>query len=410
MESAVHVTESTISESPPGDGDGSSGQINGPPGQINGPPGQTFNMEAAFLKMSGEMGQMTTLLGRICEHLPITDARGSYGPPGSHAEGRKRRHSASSGADSEDGSPNRRTSKDDFNAISVTASEDEVNNLLGLNVTEPAEPGAAAVPNDELLTELSAVLTDEAKTGPKVTQQLADIVNKRWDNKLVPDKINKILEKYAQPENCSEVTVTRVNSGIWARADTGQRKTDLRLANMQQALQKATFATVLTTDQLVAIKNDPKSAPPHLNEMITNNIDAIALLGHIAHELSQFRREKLKPALKPEYHALCSPEANIASTNTCLAMISPNRYRMQTKPTALEMLLGRPRTVDPFGETPPGNRNTAVMPTEVALAQHTDSLFWGKGPNQTSGRNTTTVRKRAKRNNATSGTTQNFGK
>ena len=142
MESTAHVTESTVSVSPPGDVDGSSGQINGPPGQINGPPGQPFNMEAAFLKMSCEMGQMTTLLGRICEHLPITDARESYGRP----EGRKRRHSASSVADSEDGSPNRRTSKDDLDAISVTASEDEVNNLLGLNITEPAEPGGRSSP------------------------------------------------------------------------------------------------------------------------------------------------------------------------------------------------------------------------------------------------------------------------
>ena len=303
MESVVNGTESTVSVSPPGKADGSSGQINGP-------QGQTFNMEAAFLKMSGEMGQMTTLLGRICEHLPITDARESHSPPGSHTQGRKRRHSVSS-ADSEDGSPNRHTPKDDLDAISVMASEDDVNNLLGLNVTEPGE---AAAPNNELFTELSAVLTDEEKKGPKVTQQLADIVNKRWDNKLVPNKINKILEKYAQPEICSAVTVTRVNSGIWARADAGQRKADLRLANMQQSLQKATFAMVLTTDKLVAIKNDPNSAPPHLNEMITNNIDAIALLGHVAHDLLQFRQEKLQPTLKQEYHALCSSEANIAST------------------------------------------------------------------------------------------------
>ena len=65
-----------------------------------------------------------------------------------------------------------------------------MNNLLGLNVTEPVE---GAAPNNELLTELSAVLTDEEKKGPKVNQKLADIVNKRWDNKLAPDKINKIL-------------------------------------------------------------------------------------------------------------------------------------------------------------------------------------------------------------------------
>ena len=52
---------------------------------------------------------------------------------------------------------------------------------------------------------------------------------------------------------------------------------------MQQSLQKATFATVLKTNELVVIKNEPNSAPPHLNEMIANNIDAKALL-------SQFQR------------------------------------------------------------------------------------------------------------------------
>ena len=277
--------------------------------QINGPPGQTFNMEAAFLKISGEMGQMTTLLGRICEHLPITDARESNGPP------------------------------------------------PRLNVTEPGE---AAAPNDELLTELSAVLTDEEKKVSKLTQQLADIVNKRWDNKLAPDKMNKILEKYAQPENCSAVTVTRVNPEIWARADAGQRKADLRLANMQQSLQKATFAKVLTTNKLVVIRNDPNSAPPHLNEMITNNIDAIALLGHVGHELSHFWREKLKPALKPEYHALCSSETNIASTKYLFGDDLAKQIRHANETNRIWKAVGssknsRPFRRDPFWQHKPSN-------------------------------------------------------
>ena len=50
------------------------------------------------------------------------------------------------------------------------------------------------------------------------------------------------------------------------------------------------------------------------NELITNNVDVVALLGHAAHELSHLRREKLKPALKPAYHALCSSETPTAST------------------------------------------------------------------------------------------------
>jgi len=67
---------------------------------------------------------------------------------------------------------------------------------------------------DELLTELRASLIDDEKKGPKITTQLAAIVNKRWAKKLAPEKITSILEKYSQPENCSEVTVTRVNPEI----------------------------------------------------------------------------------------------------------------------------------------------------------------------------------------------------
>lgn len=62
------------------------------------------------------------------------------------------------------------------------------------------------------------------------------------------------------------------------------------------------------------MKNDPKSTSLQLNELITNNIDVVALLGHAAHELSHLRREKLKPALKPAYYALCSSETITAST------------------------------------------------------------------------------------------------
>ena len=48
--------------------------------------------------------------------------------------------------------------------------------------------------------------------------------------------------------------------------------------------------------------------------MITNNIDVLALLGHTPRELSHLRREKLKPAIKPAYHALCSSETITTST------------------------------------------------------------------------------------------------
>lgn len=69
----------------------------------------------------------------------------------------------------------------------------------------------------------------------------------------------------------------------------------------------------MTTDKLLGMKNDLKNTL-QFNELITNNIDVVALLGHAAHELSHLRWEKLKPALQSAYHALCSSETLTAST------------------------------------------------------------------------------------------------
>ena len=80
------------------------------------------------------------------------------------------------------------------------------------------------------------------------------------------------------------------------------------MANLHQALQKATFATLSNADKLLILKARDNSASLSVNvhEMLGNCIDTVALLSHAVTEISQLRREKLKPSLKSEYHILCS--------------------------------------------------------------------------------------------------------
>ena len=112
------------------------GENSWPPSQINDPPGQGLNIQAAFGKLSADFGKLTTHLGRICEHLPVPDARENRDLAGSRTTSRKRRHSGSSSDFEEDSSPWHKTSKDDVDSISITASEEDVNELL-LNSSEP---------------------------------------------------------------------------------------------------------------------------------------------------------------------------------------------------------------------------------------------------------------------------------
>ena len=86
-----------------------------------------------------------------------------------------------------DSSPRHKPPNIDIDAISVTASEENVNEPLS-----NSEPGATINSkmdvNDELLTELSIGLIDKKKKAPKVTTQLAAILNKQWAKKLAPEK------------------------------------------------------------------------------------------------------------------------------------------------------------------------------------------------------------------------------
>ena len=74
------------------------------------------------------------------------------------------------------------------------------------------------------------------------------------------------------------------------------------------------FANLSSANELLALKTTNKTPTKEIvNHMLANSIDTLALLGHAVSELSQLWQEKLKPALKPEYHSLCTAPAQTES-------------------------------------------------------------------------------------------------
>ncbi|KAK3745292.1 hypothetical protein QZH41_013949 [Actinostola sp. cb2023] len=194
---------------------------------------------------------------------------------------------------------------DEDDSLSVQASGDELNEL----VNEPPTTGGDSskvndTASDEVLKELEAAILEDDKLGPKIRQQLADIAIKCWGKKLPQDKITGLVEKHPMPENCVDIKVPRVNTEIWQTLDPAGRKSDLRLTNMQQNLQRATSAALTMCEKVLALKmeNDVSKS------ILADGIDNIALLGHVGAELSCFRREQMKPGLKHDFRPLCSKE------------------------------------------------------------------------------------------------------
>ncbi len=77
------------------------------------------------------------------------------------------------------------------------------------------------VPDDTLLDEISRHLEGEEETSGPLPAKLAEIIEKRWHNKLAPNKLTEKLEKYLKPENCK---LTCYSKGQQKYLDqTGQR-------------------------------------------------------------------------------------------------------------------------------------------------------------------------------------------
>ncbi len=162
--------------------------------------------------------------------------------------------------------------------------------------TDSGENGEAPNTNsseaeDDLLSEIAQEFSNEATTGPNVSQQLADILNQRWSSKLDESKLKSKMEKHDRPENCEKLSVPKVNPEIWSKLQHTTRGSDLRLANFQKTLVKVRAALTKSADSLLNIRAKQTSSDPELKQqladLVTNNMDALAVLGHVHVELTQ---------------------------------------------------------------------------------------------------------------------------
>ncbi|CAB4001359.1 Hypothetical predicted protein, partial [Paramuricea clavata] len=169
--------------------------------------------------------------------------------------------------------------------------------------TESAETKANE--EDAFLTTLALEYSADAKTSSPVSTQLADIVNKRWSSKLSDDKFKEKIAKYDRPENCERLFAPKVNPEIWSRISNMGQRQDLKLVAIQKTL--VAVGTALTQSaqllmnarQTGGIRRHEGGENNTMNEVLTLQVDALALLGH-TYDLSLRRRETMKPSLNKE--------------------------------------------------------------------------------------------------------------
>ena len=257
-------------------------------GSSSSQPGETLAKTLSDINVN--MGTMASLLQSIV-------ARQDSKPQ------KKRRHSphdlSSADSESEDNdheaSGKRRREEDE---LSISPSDEDINEFLEESNPKEAEVTAKTTePKEEveLLKSLEADFSDDELVGAKINQRLANIASKRWGITPHNDKLKALLAKHAKPENCPDITTVRVNPEIWDQRNNFRRKADLRVSNIQQALQKATFGILKVCDKLV------DQQPSTDKETLAANIDAIVLSGHAFGSFPAYAASRLNRPLKPSF-------------------------------------------------------------------------------------------------------------
>ncbi|CAB3991207.1 Hypothetical predicted protein [Paramuricea clavata] len=165
------------------------------------------------------------------------------------------------------------------------------------------------LPDEDLLQELEQQFSEDKSLGSAVGKKLATIAINRWTEKLSPDKIKEINEKYKQPLNCEAMRVSRINPEIRSQISQHKNKTDLRLSKTQQNVQKAVFATLQMAETLSAKKQHSALTENKKGNdreaLLRIAVNLIAMLEHMNADVMSMRQESIKPALKPEFQKIC---------------------------------------------------------------------------------------------------------
>ena len=166
---------------------------------------------------------------------------------------------------------------------------------------------------DALLDDIVQSLTESEKTAPSVADKLAKIVNSRWLTKLNNNSFKEKMAKYDRPLNGEKLLTPKVNPEIWSRLDRQTRGKDLKLSSTQSVLTHIGSIAARTTDMLLKAKSKNDLASLDLDAMIRMKADAIALLGHVSFDISQRRRDTIRPHLNKDYATLCSSNVPITA-------------------------------------------------------------------------------------------------
>ena len=167
------------------------------------------------------------------------------------------------------------------------------------------EPGKNRNP---LISKLTKTLQLTEHVGPAIDGDLASLVDKIRREKANEDKITDLKKQHETPENCTTLSETKVNQGVWNNLDESARSTDLKFQKVQKSLVKGVIIIVTEVNKLLE-----NSGPQDAEDTVGSLMDGVLLLANANQELNYRWRELMRPQLNANYRHLCSSSNPVTS-------------------------------------------------------------------------------------------------
>ena len=141
------------------------------------------------------------------------------------------------------------------------------------------------------------------KRSPPIVDGLATKIDQVCVKKPALEKLDKILEKFAPPENCNNLVVPKVNEELWYDLGKFPRSNDLAMQNIQKYLIGGMSAVTAVLNDIVSSRQNTSSFD--VKKGNENLFYALTLLGYSSYEMSMRRRFALRPHIHPAYRNVC---------------------------------------------------------------------------------------------------------
>ena len=122
-------------------------------------------------------------------------------------------------------------------------------------------------------------------------------------------------KQHETPENCSTLSETKVNQGVWNNLDESARSTDLKFQKVQKSLIKGIIIIVTEVNKMMG-----NAGPQNGEDTLGSLMDGVLLLVNANQVLNYPRKELMRPQLNANYRHLSSPSYPV--TSYCLGITS----------------------------------------------------------------------------------------